>query len=389
MSIKNLVIVESPAKAKTIEKYLGKDYKVLASYGHVRDLPPKDGSVNPDDDFAMEWELYRDKQSRFKEIAESVQMPPTARLQESGEAFLQADKVPVDNIGSVGITTSYQFDLFGTLQRGIESAQASADAAQAAVDIARITLVADVVRSYTQVCAANEELAIANESLDLQAQSTKLTQRLRDAGRGDETQVTRSQTQFKSLRADLPRYEAARQAGLFRLSMLLATSVFAKLPAPVLTDEAKAKAEEAKAAGADVVGMDDLAADVKAGKMDFDVVIASPDAMRVVGTLGQILGPRGLMPNPKVGTVTPDVATAVKNAKAGQVQFRVDKAGIVHGTIGRRSFDDDKLKGNLAALLEALTKLKPASSKGVYLRKIAVSSTMGVGVRVDVNSITG
>jgi len=150
-----------------------------------------------------------------------------------------------------------------------------------------------------------------------------------------------------------------------------------------------AKAEEAKAAGADIVGMEDLAEQIKAGNINFDVVIASPDTMRIVGTLGTILGPRGLMPNPKVGTVTPDVATAVKNAKAGQVQFRVDKAGIVHGTIGRRSFDDDKLKGNLAALLEALTKLKPASSKGVYLRKIAVSSTMGVGVRVDVNSITG
>ena len=148
-----------------------------------------------------------------------------------------------------------------------------------------------------------------------------------------------------------------------------------------------AKAEEAKAAGADVVGMDDLAADVKAGKMDFDVVIASPDAMRIVGTLGQILGPRGLMPNPKVGTVTPDVATAVKNAKAGQVQFRVDKAGIVHGTIGRRSFDADKLQGNLAALIDALNKAKPASSKGLYLRKVAVSSTMGVGVRVDTQSI--
>jgi large subunit ribosomal protein L1 len=145
-----------------------------------------------------------------------------------------------------------------------------------------------------------------------------------------------------------------------------------------------AKAEEAKAAGADVVGFDDLAAEIKAGKMDFDVVIASPDAMRIVGTLGQILGPRGLMPNPKVGTVTPDVATAVKNAKAGQVQFRVDKAGIVHGTIGRRSFEDDKLQGNLAALLDALSKAKPASSKGQYLRKVAVSSTMGVGVRVDV-----
>ena len=150
-----------------------------------------------------------------------------------------------------------------------------------------------------------------------------------------------------------------------------------------------AKAEEAKAAGADIVGMEDLAEQIKAGNINFDVVIASPDTMRIVGTLGTILGPRGLMRNPKVGTVTPDVATAVKNAKAGQVQFRVDKAGIVHGTIGRRSFDDDKLKGNLAALLEALTKLKPASSKGVYLRKIAVSSTMGVGVRVDVNSITG
>ncbi len=148
-----------------------------------------------------------------------------------------------------------------------------------------------------------------------------------------------------------------------------------------------AKAEEAKAAGADVVGMDDLAAEVKAGNINFDVVIASPDAMRVVGQLGQILGPRGLMPNPKVGTVTPDVATAVKNAKAGQVQFRVDKAGIIHATIGRRSFEADKLVGNLAALLDALNKAKPASSKGVYLRKVAVSSTMGVGVRVDAATI--
>ena len=149
-----------------------------------------------------------------------------------------------------------------------------------------------------------------------------------------------------------------------------------------------AKADEARAAGADVVGFEDLAADVKAGKLDFDVVIASPDAMRVVGQLGQILGPRGLMPNPKVGTVTPDVATAVKNAKAGQVQFRVDKAGIIHGTIGRRSFDDAKLLGNLQALLEALSKAKPASSKGQFLRKVAVSSTMGLGVRVEVPSIT-
>jgi len=149
-----------------------------------------------------------------------------------------------------------------------------------------------------------------------------------------------------------------------------------------------AKADEARAAGADVVGMDDLAARVKAGDMPFDIVIAAPDAMRVVGTLGQVLGPRGLMPNPKVGTVTADVATAVKNAKAGQVQFRVDKAGIVHSTIGRRSFDAAKLQGNLAALIEALNKAKPASSKGVFLRKIAVSSTMGVGVRVDTQTIS-
>jgi large subunit ribosomal protein L1 len=148
-----------------------------------------------------------------------------------------------------------------------------------------------------------------------------------------------------------------------------------------------AKAEEAKAAGADIVGMDDLAAEIKAGKMDFDVVIASPDTMRVVGTLGQILGPRGLMPNPKVGTVTADVAKAVRDAKAGQVQFRVDKAGIVHATIGRRSFESDKLTGNLRALIDALNKSKPTSSKGVYLRKVAVSSTMGVGVRVDTTSL--
>src|SRR4051794_10834786 len=144
-----------------------------------------------------------------------------------------------------------------------------------------------------------------------------------------------------------------------------------------------AKAEEAKAAGADVVGMDDLAARVKAGDMPFDVVIAAPDAMRVVGTLGQILGPRGLMPNPKVGTVTPDVATAVKNAKAGQVQFRADKAGIVHASIGRRSFSDADLKTNLLALIDALNKARPTSSKGIYLRKISLSSTMGAGVRVD------
>lgn len=147
------------------------------------------------------------------------------------------------------------------------------------------------------------------------------------------------------------------------------------------------KAEQAKAAGAEVVGMEDLADAIKAGNIDFDILIASPDTMRLVGALGQILGPRGLMPNPKVGTVTPDVATAVKNAKAGQVQFRVDKAGIVHATIGRRSFEPAALKTNLAALLDALTKAKPATSKGVYLRKIAVSSTMGAGVRVDQSSL--
>lgn len=148
------------------------------------------------------------------------------------------------------------------------------------------------------------------------------------------------------------------------------------------------KATQAKEAGADIVGMEDLAEQVKAGKIDFDILIASPDTMRIVGTLGQILGPRGLMPNPKVGTVTPDVATAVKNAKAGQVQFRVDKAGIVHATIGRRSFEPSALKLNLVALLDALQKAKPAASKGIYLRKIALSSTMGAGVRVEQSSIT-
>ena len=148
-----------------------------------------------------------------------------------------------------------------------------------------------------------------------------------------------------------------------------------------------AKQEEARAAGADIVGFDDLAAKVKAGELDFDVVIASPDAMRVVGQLGQILGPRGLMPNPKVGTVTPNVAQAVKNAKAGQVQFRADKAGIIHAPIGRASFEADRLQKNLAALIDQLNKLKPASSKGQYMRKVAVSSTMGPGVRVDIGTI--
>ena len=148
------------------------------------------------------------------------------------------------------------------------------------------------------------------------------------------------------------------------------------------------KAEAAKAAGADIVGLDDLADQIKAGQMDFDVVIASPDTMRVVGALGQILGPRGLMPNPKVGTVTPDVATAVKNAKAGQVQYRTDKAGIIHATIGRASFGVEQLQTNLAALVDALQKARPAAAKGIYLRKLAVSSTMGGGARVDIASLS-
>ena len=147
------------------------------------------------------------------------------------------------------------------------------------------------------------------------------------------------------------------------------------------------KADVAKAAGADIVGFEDLAADIKAGNMNFDVVIATPDAMRIVGQLGQVLGPRGLMPNPKVGTVTMDVGTAVKNAKAGQVQYRTDKGGIVHSTIGRASFDAEKLELNLKALIEALSKAKPASSKGQYLKKVAVSSTMGPGVRVDSSTL--
>jgi large subunit ribosomal protein L1 len=147
------------------------------------------------------------------------------------------------------------------------------------------------------------------------------------------------------------------------------------------------KADAARAAGADIVGLDDLAAEIKAGKLDFDIAIASPDTMRVVGQLGQILGPRGLMPNPKVGTVTPDVATAVKNAKAGQVQYRTDKAGIVQCTIGRASFTPEALKQNLDALIDALNKAKPAAQKGIYLRKLSVSSTMGPGVRVDLASL--
>jgi large subunit ribosomal protein L1 len=143
------------------------------------------------------------------------------------------------------------------------------------------------------------------------------------------------------------------------------------------------KAQQAKDAGADLVGFDDLAAEIKGGKMDFDVVIATPDAMRVVGQLGQVLGPRGLMPNPKVGTVTMDVVLAVKNAKAGQVQYRADKAGIVQCTIGRASFTVEALEENLRALIDAVNKARPSGVKGIYLRKVAVSSTMGPGVRVD------
>ncbi|WP_404401275.1 50S ribosomal protein L1 [Idiomarina seosinensis] len=141
--------------------------------------------------------------------------------------------------------------------------------------------------------------------------------------------------------------------------------------------------EKAKQAGADIVGMEDLAEQVKKGEMNFDVVVASPDAMRVVGQLGQILGPRGLMPNPKTGTVTPDVATAVQNAKAGQVRYRNDKNGIIHATIGRVDFDDEKLKENLNSLLAALKKAKPSSAKGVFFKRISLSTTMGAGVSID------
>ena len=148
------------------------------------------------------------------------------------------------------------------------------------------------------------------------------------------------------------------------------------------------KAQAAKAAGAELVGMEDLAETIKGGSMEFDVVIAAPDAMRIVGQLGQILGPRGLMPNPKVGTVTPDVAAAVKNAKGGQVQFRADKTGIVQCTIGRASFSPEQLRDNLAALVEALNRSRPANTKGIFLKKVSVSSTMGLGVKVDPSSLS-
>jgi large subunit ribosomal protein L1 len=172
-----------------------------------------------------------------------------------------------------------------------------------------------------------------------------------------------------------------------RGSVVLPAGTGKKVRVAVFAQGDKAKA--ATDAGADVVGFDDLAAKIKEGFMDFDVVIATPDAMRVVGQLGQILGPRGLMPNPKVGTVSADVVTAVSNAKAGQVQYRTDKAGIVHATIGRASFTPDQLKTNLTALMDALNKAKPSGVKGIYLRKVSVSSTMGAGVRIDLAALGG
>ena len=175
--------------------------------------------------------------------------------------------------------------------------------------------------------------------------------------------------------------DAKKSDQTVRGSVVLPAGIGKKVRVAVFAQDDKAKA--AQDAGADIVGFDDLAARIKEGFMDFDVVIATPDAMRVVGQLGQILGPRGLMPNPKVGTVSPDVALAVRNAKAGQVQYRTDKAGIVQCTIGRASFSPEQLKTNLTALIDALNKAKPQGVKGIYLRKVSVSSTMGAGVRVD------
>ena len=175
--------------------------------------------------------------------------------------------------------------------------------------------------------------------------------------------------------------DAKKSDQTVRGSVVLPAGTGKKVRVAVFAQGDKAKA--ATEAGADIVGFDDLAAKIKEGFMEFDVVIASPDAMKVVGQLGQILGPRGLMPNPKVGTVSADVVTAVKNAKAGQVQYRTDKAGIIHATIGRASFTPDQLKTNLTALMEALNKAKPSGVKGIYLRKVSVSSTMGAGVRID------
>ena len=179
--------------------------------------------------------------------------------------------------------------------------------------------------------------------------------------------------------------DAKKSDQTVRGSVVLPAGTGKKVRVAVFAQGDKAKA--ATDAGAELVGYEDLAESIKAGKLDFDVVIASPDTMRVVGGLGQILGPRGLMPNPKVGTVTQDVAAAVKNAKAGQVQFRADKTGIVQCRIGRASFTPEQLRDNLAALVEALNRARPQSTKGVYLRKLSVSSTMGVGVKVDPASV--
>ena len=179
--------------------------------------------------------------------------------------------------------------------------------------------------------------------------------------------------------------DAKKSDQTVRGSVVLPAGTGKKVRIAVFAQGDKAKA--ALDAGADIVGFDDLAAKVKEGFMDFDVVIATPDAMKVVGQLGQILGPRGLMPNPKVGTVTPDVTTAVKNSRAGQVQYRTDKGGIVQCTIGRASFEPDALKTNLLALIEALNKARPQGTKGIYLKKVSVSSTMGAGVRVDTSSL--
>jgi large subunit ribosomal protein L1 len=181
--------------------------------------------------------------------------------------------------------------------------------------------------------------------------------------------------------------DAKKSDQTVRGSVVLPAGTGKKVRVAVFAQGDKAKA--ATEAGADIVGFDDLAAKIKEGFMEFDVVIASPDAMKVVGQLGQILGPRGLMPNPKVGTVSADVVTAVKNAKAGQVQYRTDKAGIIHATIGRASFTPDQLKTNLTALIEALNKAKPSGVKGIYLRKVSVSSTMGAGVRIDTAAFAG
>ena len=181
--------------------------------------------------------------------------------------------------------------------------------------------------------------------------------------------------------------DAKKSDQLVRGSIVLPQGTGKKVRVAVFAQADKAR--EAKEAGADIVGFEDLAEQIKAGNIDFDVAIASPDAMRVVGQLGQILGPRGLMPNPKVGTVTPNVAEAVRNAKAGQVQYRTDKAGIVQCTIGRASFSEEALTQNLRALIDALNKAKPSGTKGVYFRKISVSSTMGPGVKVDQASLVG